>query len=444
MTECPFARKASSGLQKCPVSSKVRSSFNQSQNPLCQNEVDLRKDNGTGREDKVEVREENGTGREDKVETREDNETVTNSCSFTDRRIEDTERGENVAVENSGGNNESELESVTESTSEEVISSNTAKCPFGYDSPSFKLGPLSCILCKALLFDTCRCSPCRHIFCRNCISRFRDCPLCGADIESIEPDSSLQVMVDVYIEGHGRIHRSIPSSIPPPSSDTVIRKESKEETLKYMKSTEDVSLDRGSFLLQQAVWAFQAGNVLSAKSRLSICLNDTRTELQGTERPSREIVCQLGAILGLLGDCCRAMGEQEEAVSHYSESANLLMSLEDKDLEVVHALSVSLNKQGDLCYYSGDLISAREFYVKALEARQTALRDKNSESNASLVLDVAVSLAKVADIERSLGNEKSALDGFSQAAHFAESVVTSDDMLERRKSNTIKFIHDQM
>lgn len=41
-----------------------------------------------------------------------------------------------------------------------------AKCPYGYDSVSFKIGPLSCVICRALLFDSSRCMPCRHIYCR--------------------------------------------------------------------------------------------------------------------------------------------------------------------------------------------------------------------------------------------------------------------------------------
>ena len=43
-----------------------------------------------------------------------------------------------------------------------------AKCPFGYgaDSSAFKIGPFSCVICKALLFDSCRCLPCRHVYCR--------------------------------------------------------------------------------------------------------------------------------------------------------------------------------------------------------------------------------------------------------------------------------------
>lgn len=40
------------------------------------------------------------------------------------------------------------------------------KCPFGYDSQTFKIGPLSCMICQALLFESSRCVPCTHAFCK--------------------------------------------------------------------------------------------------------------------------------------------------------------------------------------------------------------------------------------------------------------------------------------
>jgi hypothetical protein len=46
-----------------------------------------------------------------------------------------------------------------------------AKCPFGYDSNTFKLGPLSCIVCQALLHESSKCKPCAHKFCK-CVSCF--------------------------------------------------------------------------------------------------------------------------------------------------------------------------------------------------------------------------------------------------------------------------------
>ena len=71
-----------------------------------------------------------------------------------------------------------------------------------------------------------------------CLARFKDCPLCGADIESMEADENLQKLVDQFIEGHARIKRSL-------SAD----KEDDNKKVIYA----DVSMERGSFLVQQAM-----------------------------------------------------------------------------------------------------------------------------------------------------------------------------------------------
>lgn len=76
---------------------------------------------------------------------------------------------------------------------------------------------------------------------RVCVSRFKDCPLCGADIEKTEADTNLQTVVDRFIEGHARIKRRV----------GIDQKEveSENKTMMY----EDVSLERGAFLVQQAM-----------------------------------------------------------------------------------------------------------------------------------------------------------------------------------------------
>ena len=76
--------------------------------------------------------------------------------------------------------------------------------------------------------------------CRVCLARFKDCPLCGADIESMEADENLQKMVDQFIEGHARIKRSLVNSAD---------KEDDNKKVIYA----DVSMERGSFLVQQAM-----------------------------------------------------------------------------------------------------------------------------------------------------------------------------------------------
>jgi hypothetical protein len=303
------------------------------------------------------------------------------------------------------------------------------KCPLGYDSQTFKMGPLSCMVCKALLFETSKCVPCSHLFCKACIARFKDCPLCGADIEKIEPDDDLQGVVDRFIEGHARIKRSVNLG---------------EEAAENNKPViyEDVSLERGSFLVQQAMRAFRAQNLESAKSRLNLCAKDVRSQIEKVGNTS-ELCSQLGAVLGMLGDCCRAMGDSSSAVTYFEESVEFLSKLPKDDLEITHTLSVSLNKIGDLKYYDGDLQAARSYYFKSLNVRRDVI--KNNSNVSSQVLDVAVSLAKVADVDKSLGDEKSASDGFQEAIDLLESLTLKSESsgLEQRRLSVLDFLRSQ-
>ncbi|XP_078431117.1 zinc ion binding protein [Wolffia australiana] len=307
-----------------------------------------------------------------------------------------------------------------------------AKCPFGYDSHTFKLGPLSCVICQALLFESTTCVPCSHKFCKVCISRFNDCPLCGADIQKLEPDADLQSMVDRFIEGHARIKRS------QLDKDEIHAGDEKKKVI-----YEDFSLERGAFLVQHAMRAFRAQNFDSAKARLIICAEDIKEQLD-KQGNTAELCSQLGAVLGMLGDCCRATGDSNSAVSYFEESVKFLSKLPSRDLEVSHTLSVSLNKIGDLKYYDADLESARLFYSQSLDVRRSTL--KQYPDIKSQALDVAVSLAKVADIDRNLGNEKAAIEGFEEAIKCLESLNLDpvEVSLEQRRKSVLEFLGSQL
>ncbi|WCJ39252.1 zinc ion binding [Euphorbia peplus] len=308
------------------------------------------------------------------------------------------------------------------------------KCPLGYDSDTFKIGPFSCVICQALLFDSTRCVPCTHVFCKACISRFSDCPLCGADIDKFEPDADLQSKVEQFIEGHARIKR------PSVNAD-------KEENGGGGGNDKviyaDVSLERGAFLVQQAMRAFRAKNVGSAKSRLGLCAEDIRTQIE-TSGDTSELCSQLGAVLGMLGDCCRAMGEAGSAVTYFEESVEFLSKIPAEDQEIIHTLSVSLNKIGDLKYYDGDVEAAKSYYYRALNVRRDAIKHRNNVS--SQTLDVAVSLAKVADADRSLGNEDVALDRFQEAITLLETLTLKPEEapLEQRRVSVLDFLKNQL
>ncbi|XP_009765278.1 protein NCA1 [Nicotiana tabacum] len=304
------------------------------------------------------------------------------------------------------------------------------KCPFGYDSQAFKLGPFSCMICQALLYDCSRCVPCSHVFCKACLSRFKDCPLCGADIEKIESDMNLQNVVDRFIEGHARIKRS------------QVNDDEKEAEERKTVMYEDVSLERGAFLVQQAMRAFRANNIDSAKSRLTMCADDIRGQLERLGNTS-ELCSQLGVVLGMLGDCCRATGDAASAVIYFEESVNFLVKVPKDDLEITHTLSVSLNKIGDLKYYDDDLEAARSHYIKALDVRRNAIKQQSAPSQ---IIDVATSLAKVADVDRNLGNEDAAIDGFEEAIKMLQSLELNPEeaSLEQRRLSVLQFLNSQM
>lgn len=320
----------------------------------------------------------------------------------------------------------------TNDTTPQKDSAITPKCPYGYDSQTFKLGPLSCMICQALLFECSKCVPCSHVYCKACLSRLKDCPLCGSDIAKIEDDPNLQAIVDRFIDGHARIKRS--------QVDT-----DKEENDGEKKNViyEDVSLERGAFLVQHAMRALRANNIGSAKSRLSICAEDVREQLERTGN-TPELCSQLGAVFGMLGDCCRATGDASAAISYFEESVSFLSKVPKDDLEITHTLSVSLNKIGDLKYYEGDLQAARSYYFKALEVRRNAIKFHSNVS--SLVIDVATSLAKVADVDRNLANEDMAIAGFQEGIKLLESLtIRAEEVdLEQRRLSVLEFLNSQL
>ncbi|XP_057834813.1 protein NCA1 isoform X2 [Cryptomeria japonica] len=192
--------------------------------------------------------------------------------------------------------------------------------------------------------------------------------------------------------------------------------------------------------------AFQAQNFESAKSRLTLCAEDIREQL-GRIESTPELCSQLGVILGVLGDCCQVMGDVGGAAKYYSESVEILYKLSVDDPEVVHTLSVSLNKIGDLKYYEGDLSAAKSHYSQALDIRRKAIND--SKKLSSQVLDVAVSLAKVADVNRGQGNEEAAVEGFQEAVKILECLNLSlqpneESSLEKRRRSVLGFLHGQL
>nr|GMD28147.1 protein NCA1 [Ipomoea batatas] len=99
--------------------------------------------------------------------------------------------------------------------------------------------------------------------------------------------------------------------------------------------------------------------------------------------------------------------EQVERLGNTSKLCSQLGAVLDNTYSFV-----SLNKIGDLKYYDEDLQAASSYYFQALDIRRNAIKQYSQPSQ---TIDVAVSLAKVADVDRNIGNEKTAVDGFQEA-----------------------------
>ena len=308
----------------------------------------------------------------------------------------------------------------------------------------------TCSSCRSFLYD-CVKTNCGHQYCRHCISRFGDCPTCGADVTSVESFPESQSVVESFLSAH--------------AGDTSIWQV---EGLVKKEDEEEEETGKAAFLLQVGLRALSGGNPSSAAYRLRQCMDELEKQLVEVEKVEEkidvggkvEILNKMGAVAGCLGDCHRALGDAEQAVQNYTQSAALLgqvikyshtleeasvisskeeeerenknfISLENGNagssaVQAVQSLSVTINKIGEIYHLQGDLEHALEKYKEALVLRQSRLEERkrvlltnrdggdgaaaaisyNSQLYIEAALDVAVSHVKVANILETIHAEK--------------------------------------
>jgi len=67
-----------------------------------------------------------------------------------------------------------------------------AVCPLGFGSARGpRLSSLHCPICRGLLFEAHTTAACKHTFCQACVSRAKDCPVCGHDIDGTAPNQEI-------------------------------------------------------------------------------------------------------------------------------------------------------------------------------------------------------------------------------------------------------------
>mmetsp|Transcript_13698 Transcript_13698/g.33725 ORF Transcript_13698/g.33725 Transcript_13698/m.33725 type:complete len:707 (-) Transcript_13698:139-2259(-) len=169
-----------------------------------------------------------------------------------------------------------------------------AACPYGFSSAASagpKLSSLHCILCKTYLFQCVSVQPCGHKFCKGCISRWRDCPVCGQDISDVKPDQHTLGLVDQFLAAHSLgagAQAAQPDSPTADASTTAPSTPSLEGQLAQLVSqvvgtsspshSSPSPPSTSSFFLHLGLAAMAAGNTDAALARLEMCKRELLRE----------------------------------------------------------------------------------------------------------------------------------------------------------------------
>eukprot|EP00879_Flechtneria_rotunda_P015606 GHRR01016321.1.p1 GENE.GHRR01016321.1~~GHRR01016321.1.p1 ORF type:complete len:352 (+),score=100.61 GHRR01016321.1:487-1542(+) len=292
-----------------------------------------------------------------------------------------------------------------------------AACPLGFGSARGpQLSSLHCPVCKGLLFEPHMSTSCKHTFCHACISKTRDCPVCGQDVEGTEPNTVLEGLVNTFLDTHSRSPQLVAAQAdlgPLPDNSPA------------------------SFFMAQGLKSMAGGNLHAAVHRLSNARHELSTTVNAadsTQAPAASSeasiqqqqpepmqsdlqqqqqlqgqtladhgriakACQLAAICGSLGDCYGRLGNAAQAQQLYQDSISSVQQYSEDDAEAAHAMSVSLNKLGDLQYMQQNLQGARDLYNQCLVLRERCCGPlTQGQAGPSQQLELASSAVKVADV----------------------------------------------
>lgn len=295
-------------------------------------------------------------------------------------------------------------------------------CPYGYGAATGpKLSALHCPLCRALIYESQESEPCGHIFCKYCLSRFRDCPLCGRDVKGSKPHEQTRRDVVAFLDAHEK------------ESGELQRTNSFPEGL-------DPSI--ASFYLQIGLQSYAGGNYEAAVARLTRAQEELQHEVDSGVADAR-VYCKLSAVCGAVGDSHRRLGNVEAAKNMYQKSIDCFEPLGEKDDEVVHSLTVSINKLGDLHYMAGEGPAALQHYKQALQLRRSAWGSRE-QGGADKHLDVAASLIKVADGHSLLGQVPQCQDIIREAQGMLKGMPAGLSEAQGRKCRQYEEVLRQM
>ena len=127
---------------------------------------------------------------------------------------------------------------------------------------------------------------------------------------------------------------------------------------------------------------------------------------------------------GAAGNLAVAHGRLQEAEAAYGRMAQLserLVKLTGESPESLRDWSVSLNKVGDVQRALGDVAGARERYEESLKVRERLVKLTGESPQA--LRDWSVSLNKVGEVQRALGDVAGARERFEESLKVSERLV---------------------
>ena len=288
-------------------------------------------------------------------------------------------------------------------------SAQTTKCPLGFGGGSQqgpRMGMLHCIVCKSIMYQAST-TNCGHTYCKECIEKFKDCPTCGADITALERNKEVDGVIEEFLKSHaGSVGFWELEDIGAAMIEAAKRKQQEQSEFEAMS-------DRAQFYVQAGMRAMSGRSLQNAMHKFREAKRIFEEYLQHCCINEEKKACasSLGAVYGALGDCCKLQGLPHESLAWYQKSIDSLQSaieLQDgviQSSDPMHALSITLNKIGETYHRQGDIATALEFYKKGLDVRQKRYEAYNTMNDTpqhceilvSMMIDVAISQAKVAD-----------------------------------------------
>ena len=297
------------------------------------------------------------------------------------------------------------------------------ECPYGFSKKASI--PYFCRLCYSIYFDPVELVPCGHQFCRECCKDGEYCEVDGWKINSKTESSKLKEEVEFYINSH--------------SSNHIIKEDLSFEKIEYKE--EEKLYNQALFLFSISLRSFHGKNFKAAASRGEKSKQSFQSFLSEKENRTFKNVLEISTIIAKIGDF-QSKIEKGQVIKTYQESLEILeefiktnqLTKEEND-SLEENINIILLKKGDFFLMNSQKKEALEIYQKVLEKREEMKKQK--ESFDSLV-NLAVSLGKVADLELHLFAQKSSsLNKFQEALNYCNQASE----IEKKKEEEGKKIN---